>query len=100
MCTVTAPVEQVLELWRQLGIHRVGLSAIQLNAQGWPPWVWAARNAGLDVVYLNYGVRATVTDEEAWKEDEHTLRRMVDAAAELGSRCIYFSPGPPGRLRW
>jgi sugar phosphate isomerase/epimerase len=100
MCTVAAPLPRVLEVWRQLGIHRVGLSAIQLNAQGWSPWVQAARSAGLDVVYLNYGIRATVTDGEACREDELTLCRMVDAAAELDARCIYFSPGPPGKLRW
>jgi sugar phosphate isomerase/epimerase len=100
ICTVSAPLDDVLRIWQELGIHRVGLSAIQLNAQGWSPWVKAARASGLDVVYLNYGVGAAVTDDVGWQHDELTLRRMVDAGAELGARCIYFSPGPPGRVTW
>ncbi len=100
MCTVAAPLSQVLDIWRELGIRRVGLSAIQLNAQGWSPWLRAVQTEGLDVVYLNYGVRAAVTDDRGWRQDETTLRRMVDAAAELSAHCIYFSPGPPDALRW
>ena len=56
MCTVTSPLDEVLALWDELGIHRVGLSAIQLNAQGWDPWLRAVQASELDVVYLNYGI--------------------------------------------
>jgi sugar phosphate isomerase/epimerase len=100
MCTVAASVDEVLAIWDELDIHRVGLSAIQLNAQGWDPWLRAIKASDLDVVYLNYGIGAEVTDDSAWKSDEATLLRMVDAAAELGAECIYFSPGPPGQVRW
>jgi sugar phosphate isomerase/epimerase len=100
MCTVASPLDEVLAIWDELGIHRVGLSAIQLNAQGWDPWLKAIKATDLDVVYLNYGIGAEVTDDSAWKQDESTLLRMVDAAAELGAGCIYFSPGPPGQVRW
>jgi sugar phosphate isomerase/epimerase len=100
MCTVASPVDEVLTLWEELDIRRVGLSAIQLNAQGWDPWLAAVAASDLDVVYLNYGISAAVTDDSGWKKDESTLLRMVDAAASLGAECIYFSPGPPGQVRW
>jgi sugar phosphate isomerase/epimerase len=100
MCTVAWPLEEVLAVWEELDIHRVGLSAIQLNAQGWDPWLKAIKASDLDVVYLNYGISAAVTNDSAWKQDESTLLRMVDAAAELSAGCIYFSPGPPGQARW
>jgi sugar phosphate isomerase/epimerase len=100
MCTVASPLDEVLAVWDELGIRRVGLSAIQLNAQGWDPWLRAVQASELDVVYLNYGISAAVTDDEAWRQDESTLLRMVDAAALLGAICIYFSPGPPGQVRW
>jgi sugar phosphate isomerase/epimerase len=100
MCTVAWTVDDVLAVWADLDIRRVGLSAIQLNAQGWDPWLQAVKASDLDVVYLNYGISAQVTDDEGWKRDEATLLRMVDAAAELDAECIYFSPGPPGQVRW
>ncbi len=100
MCTVSLPVDEVLAIWESLDIRRVGLSAIQLNAQGWDPWMKAVKAGDFDVVYLNYGIGAAVTDDSGWKRDEATLLRMVDAAADLGAQCIYFSPGPPGAVRW
>jgi sugar phosphate isomerase/epimerase len=100
MCTVALPLDEVLAIWDELGIRRVGLSAIQLNAQGWDPWIKAVKAGDFDVVYLNYGIGAEVTDDSEWRGDESTLLRMIDAAAELDAACIYFSPGPPGQVRW
>jgi sugar phosphate isomerase/epimerase len=41
-----------------------------------------------------------VTDYEGWKSDLESLLACVDAARDIGAKCVYFCTGPPGKATW
>ena len=95
-----AGFENELQLWSELGVHRVGLMSMTLGPYGWDRGLAAARDRGLEVPYLVHGIYTTVTDDEGWKADLDSLLACVEGAREVGARCIYFCTGPPGKATW
>ena len=100
MTTIAMPFAEAVELWVELGTVRIGLNAIQLENTGWDDSLARVMNAGLDVRYLNYGPSARIDDEVGWRHDQAVLHRAVDAAALVGSPCVYLCTGSPGQFLW
>jgi sugar phosphate isomerase/epimerase len=96
MTTIALAFDDAVALWEELGIERVGLNAIQMETVGWAKGIDAVERADIEVAYLNYGPRARVDDPVGWRDDAAVLCRAVDAAARLGSGCVYFCTGSPG----
>jgi sugar phosphate isomerase/epimerase len=100
MTTISMSLDDTVTLWRDLGVHTVGLNVTQLESAGWIGRVDALRASGIRVEYLNYGIPCAVTDDAGWRSVEPTMVRAVETAAELGAPTFYFCTGAPGALRW
>ena len=103
ICTFGLSLPEQIEFWQRHSIDNVGVSVAKLEAHGWDEGmdlVRAARDSGLRVGNLIGLGPFALHEPEMWSAQQDRLVRSLDAAVELGARCMVFTTGPAGTLTW
>ena len=91
MCTYPWPLADELALWDELGVRRVGLISVKVDAYGRDKAVAAFRDRGLTATTIITG-NFDLSAPETWDATRGTIAETLDLAAELGG-CVYCTPG-------
>ncbi len=89
-----------LDMYAELPVDGVGLSAFKLANHGWQKAISAIVARKLPVKFLAHGLTAQPGDNLRWKADLDLLSGAVTAAARLGAPTVFFTSGPSGILTW
>jgi sugar phosphate isomerase/epimerase len=91
MCTYPWPLSDELALWDELGVRRVGLVNVKVDAHGREKAMAAFRERGLTATTIITG-NFDLSAPETWDATRTTINDTLDLAAELGG-CVYCTPG-------
>lgn len=103
ICTFGLSLTEQIDFWARHGITNVGVSVAKLEEHGWDDGlarVRAACDAGLRVGNLIGLGPFALAHPDQWDAQRERLVRCLDAAEALGARCMVFTTGPAGALRW
>lgn len=89
-----------LDMYAELPVDGVGLSAFKLANHGWEKAISSIIARELPVKFLAHGLTAQPGDNLRWKSDLDLLSGAVTAAARLGAPTVFFTSGPSGILTW
>jgi sugar phosphate isomerase/epimerase len=99
ICSWNLGFDEDLALWAGLGIGHVGLylEKMELAEGGVARTAASVRDRGLSVSTL--ACRGfDLFDRDSWPERWDSLRPALDAAANVGARCLFVTAGAPGPL--
>jgi len=91
MCTYPWPLADELALWEELGVRRVGVITMKLDAFGRDAAIKALRERDMTATTIITG-NFDLAAPDTWETTRTELRRTIDLAAEIGG-CVYCTPG-------
>ena len=91
MCTYPWPLADELALWDDLGVRRVGVITMKVDAFGRDTAIKALREREMTATTIITG-NFDLAAPESWDATRAELRRTLDLAAEIGG-CVYCTPG-------
>ena len=99
LCSWTWTFEQDLEMWSELGVHHVGLTAMKLDAFGHDAAVAALRERNIKascVVAGGFDLR----QPDTWDQARQGFLQCMDTALALEAPCIYTTTGRTTGALW
>ena len=99
LSTASWPLERDLELYAELGVHRVGLYLDKLVACGEGRAVDLVADAGLQVDHV-FARGVVPSDPASWAADRRRLLGALELAEAMGAPVLTITTGPAGRLGW
>jgi sugar phosphate isomerase/epimerase len=93
-------LDEDLAFWAAEGIDHVGISVAELTAAGLTTGVRKIADAGLRVSNLIGPGPFDLDAPGEWPAQRDRLRRLIDAADEIGAECLVLTTGAPGHLDW
>jgi sugar phosphate isomerase/epimerase len=91
MCTYPWSLADELPLWDELGVRRVGLLNVKVDAYGRDKAIAAFRERGMTATTIITG-NFDLSAPETWDATRATINDTLDLASELGG-CVYCTPG-------
>jgi sugar phosphate isomerase/epimerase len=91
MCTYPWPLADELALWDELGVRRVGLISVKVDAYGRDEAIAAFHAREMTATTIITG-NFDLSAPETWDATRATINDTLDLAAELGG-CVYCTPG-------
>ena len=91
MCTYPWPLADELALWDDLGVRRVGVITMKVDAFGRDAAIKALREREMTATTIITG-NFDLAAPESWEGTRAELRRTLDLAADIGG-CVYCTPG-------
>jgi sugar phosphate isomerase/epimerase len=99
LSTAGWPLEQDLEFYADLDVHRAGLYLDKLLACGEERAIGLIAAAGLQVDHL-FARGVVPSDPGSWADDRRRLLGALELAAEMGVPVLTITTGPAGPLSW
>jgi sugar phosphate isomerase/epimerase len=100
MCFAKLGIADYVQQCRNLGAKRIGfISPALLADNGLNEARTALRNSGLKTETIAHVFKAGHLSRD-WNQSRESLSRVIDIAAELGTRSVYMLTGGHGDLAW
>jgi len=93
-------LEQTLGEFTRAAAPRIGLRRVKFEHRGWARGIEAVQASGLDVTHLVHGPLFTLEDPSRLDDDIARLIETLEAATELGARCVYGVTGSATSSTW